>query len=196
MTNASYVNEIQAVIDLGIPAEDVRKLYDALTDKFTEYYSVVDAEEFHDSIGHLRKTDKRYFRQIIDEVASEYGLTWREVKFVETRVKRCETCQSWFYVTARNGKSLTCERFGIYRRFNLTTRAYYYWERNGRKLSECAVKYELSKRPPTKRRVQEVSFDPSPSSADVMGNVFLDDVEKAHQRQINPYNNEWTYWQR
>ncbi|WP_409251792.1 hypothetical protein V1502_17020 [Bacillus sp. SCS-153A] len=194
MAKANHVKEVQTIIDVGMNPEDATKLYDQITDKFTEYFSVIEVEEFHHKIGHLRVNDKRYFRQIIDEVAREYGLSWREVKYNEQRVKRCETCQSWFYTTARNGRSLTCERFGTYRRFDMTNRRYYYWFKDGRRLSECAVKYELSKRPNTVRRVQEVLYDPQPSGNDIPRQMFLQDVEEANQHCLNPYENEWKYW--
>jgi hypothetical protein len=192
---ANYVKEVQSIVDLGVPAEDVIKMFDAITDNFTEYYSVVDSDQFHEVIGDLRRTDKRWFRQIIDEVASEYGLSWREVKYEETRVKRCETCMSWFYGTARNGKTLTCERFGVFRRFNLTTREFYYREKDGRRLSECAVKYELARRP-VKRRVNEVLYDPIPNRDATKEQAIKQSVEEAYQRQLNPDANAWTYWNR
>jgi hypothetical protein len=194
----SYVKEVQAVLDLGYTEADAVKIFEVVVDRFERAVGGLEPEEFHDRVLDLRKNERAFYREMIDHALSytDYDeLTWREVRFEPTRVKRCAQCGNWFYDSSRNGKKITCNRFGVYRRWDMENRKYRYYHKHGNKLSECGARYELA-RVPTTRRVQEVPFNPNPSGEDIEGNVFLDEIEDANQRHLNPYHNEWTYWRR
>lgn len=168
----SYVKEVQDVIDLGIiNAEQTMIIYNELIRKFD---TSPDASQTQASIYKLRKNERNYYHELIDEVCKRYDerLSWRQVKFEPSRVKRCVICQSYFYDVSRNGKRLTCDLSGEYRVFDKTNRIYRYYHKNGVRLSFCAVEYDQRRRaapkdwteediiyPHSRRRVQEVGID-------------------------------------
>ncbi|MCM3572523.1 hypothetical protein M3172_04930 [Mesobacillus subterraneus] len=195
----SYVKEVQAVIDLGYMERDALKIFEAITDHFADYIiGTVEVEEFHERALALRKNERAFYREMIDQALAYAGyseLSWREVKYDPSRVGRCAECMGWYYNVSRNGKKITCDRLGVYRQWDKTNREYRYYFKDGNKLSVCGAKYELARKPTT-RRVQEVLFDAMPGGDDVQGNVFMDKVEDAYQRKLNPDHNAWTYWQR
>ena len=99
-------------------------------------------------------------------------LSWRNVKFVPSRVKRCITCQRYYYDVSRNGELLTWDLLGEYLIFDQTNRIYRYYHKNGVRLSVCAVEYDLRRRaapkdwskediiwPQSRRRVHETPID-------------------------------------
>jgi hypothetical protein len=195
----SYVKEVQAVIDLGYSERDAVKIFDAVVDHFTGYViGTVEVDEFREKALAMRKNERAFYREMINDAlawARFDELTWREVKFEPTRVKRCAHCMEWFYDTSRNARKITCDKLGEYRQWDQTNREYRYYVKDNARLSVCGARYELARKP-IKRRVQEIPFDMMPSSEDAYGNVFKDEVEDAHQRQLNPNHNEWTYWKR
>lgn len=198
VSTKSYVKEVQVVIDLGYSERDVVKIFEGVVDHFVSIVGGVEPEHYHERVLNLRKEERAFYREQLEQGiawAGYDGLTWRDVKFEPTRVKRCEQCMNWFYDTSRNGKKLTCDRFGEYKRFDFTNREFVYRYKDGDKLSVCGAKYEQARNPST-RNVQEVLFDAQPSGDDVMGNVMLDEIEGAYQEQINPYQTEWKYWNR
>jgi hypothetical protein len=195
----TYVKEVQALIDLGYSERDAVKIFEAIVDHFERHVlQTVEVEDFQEKALELRKSQRAYYRDMINEALAwaQYDeLTWREVKFEPKRVKRCAQCMGWFYDTSRNARKITCNRLGEYRQWDQTNREYRYYNKDNARLSVCGARYELARKP-VKRRVQEISFDTMPSSEDAYGNVFMDEVENAHQRQLNPNHNEWTYWNR
>src|SRR4051794_28480764 len=141
-----YVSEVQNVIDLDIiHADQTKALYNDILQNFI---TGVNAKETREHIRELRKHNRNYYHEIIDDVCKRYDerLSWRTVKLEPTRAKRCIICQSYYYDVSRNGKRLTCDLLGEYRVFDQTNRTYRYYHKNGVRLSVCAVEYDLRRR--------------------------------------------------
>jgi hypothetical protein len=187
---SSYVKEVQTAVNTGLTAKQAHGIYHDILDEFINMFDRPETEDFRREIADLRKHERGFYRTIIDLYVVEHGLDWRTVKFDERRVKRCEHCMNYYYDFSRNGLGKTCYRRGVYKRFNLTTREFYYRENHGIKMSECGVALENSKHP-TVRRVQEMPFDPNPSEGDKKGHAILQSVNGAYQRHLHRDSDWW-----
>ncbi|MGP4072640.1 hypothetical protein ACTWQB_08815 [Piscibacillus sp. B03] len=185
--NTSYVKEVQAVINEGLPEEVAIELFQALTEQFEGVDGHAETEQFKQNLLHYRKYDLVGFRRNIDKVCQDnplpIKLNWRKVKYQPKRIKRCEICGYYFYDVSRNGRKLTCDRYGEYFRFDFTNRTYRYYYKNGVRLSDCAAEYERRRRtgsvlyPNSNRKPYEVLIDFQPSENNKQGHALLNEVE-------------------
>ncbi|MEI3596744.1 MULTISPECIES: CGNR zinc finger domain-containing protein [unclassified Oceanobacillus] len=161
----SYVKEVERLENEGIPAEAAVQLFQVLTERLEDVSSSPEVDEFQRKLLDLRKHDRRYFRQVIDDVCSEFPfpipLNWRNVKFEPIRINRCELCGNYFYDVSRNGKKITCYNGG-----------------------RCEHEYEVRRHregtlldPIYKRRKEEIPIDMSPSEDDSEGWAELNEME-------------------
>src|SRR5699024_4457505 len=173
----TYVKEVQRLIYEGIQATEATELYQRLTDRFEDISGHPETDQFQQHLLSLRKYDRPYYRQVIDDVCEPINMNWRTVKYDPTRIKRCETCGSYYYDVSRNGRKLTCDAGGVYYRFDRTNRTYRYFHKNGHKLSVCAAEYEKQRQGDTTRQPNEVLTDFQPGAGDAVGHAWLNKVE-------------------
>lgn len=161
----SYIKEVKRIIDEGIPSEVAIQLFQVLTERFEDISSDPDICEFQRKLLDLRKHERKFFRQVIDEVCSEFSfpikLSWRNVKFEPIRINRCVICGDCFYDVSRNGKKITCYNGG-----------------------RCEHEYEVRRHregtlidPIYKRRFEEIPIDMSPGEGDTEGWAKLNEME-------------------
>lgn len=199
MTKVTLVSEAQKLREAGLTVDQVRVLYDAITDAFVAWCERPDVTEFRAELARPRKHERRLWHDLIDGGCEYFArlqpaaklppveLDWRSVKFEPERVKRCEVCQSWFYDIARNGRTLTCSRRGIYKRWDMTNRKFVYYVKNGARLSECAAEYELRRYDGGSRSVaksNEILNDFQPAEDDEKAINFLNYVELSGQKLL------------
>lgn len=182
----SYNKEIQAVLNVGISESMTKHLYMSLVIEFDSICGDPEIPKFRKKIADIRKNERSFFREIIDKKCKLFkiDLDWRTVKFEPNRVKRCEVCGDLFYDVSRNGKSLTCYHKGTYKQFDMTNREYYYYHKNGNKLSVCAAEYEKRRNdrekpdfyPLDKPFSNEIPTDYQPERNDKRGHAFLEEI--------------------
>ena len=183
----------QVLKEKGLTDEQVRAIYDLITDKFVEWCDRPDIDDFRAKVASIRKHQRKLYHEIIDEACKTFAfftknaptLNWRNVKVEPRRFKRCAICHTTFYDLSRNGKKLTCDRRGEYKRWDFTNRQFVYYVKNGARLSECAAEYELRRRDTVARSVarsNEVLTDFNPDPNDIKGVKFLRYVEAKAQK--------------
>lgn len=183
----AHIKEVQDVIDEGISEPRAELLYQVITEKFEEICGQIETDDFQRSILDIRKNERPYFREVIDDVCNRYtfsaGLNWRNLKYEPIRIQRCQICGDYFYDISRNGKKLTCSKGGVYQTFDVTNRKYRYFHKNGKRLSVCGALYEQRRRagsvlyPESKRNPNEVLTDFNPDENDKKGHAWLNEVE-------------------
>ena len=170
----AYVKEVNALIEMGQAEEVAVFVFDYLREKFEEDYHQPELSDFQQVLYDLRKYHRKKFHNLIDgyltELPMEKPLTWREVRFMPERIRRCHICMGYTYTTSTNGKKATCN-------------------------SEiCRQEYEVRRKrggemyaPSYSRRVNEILVNPMPDSTDAKGNALLDSMERSAWNQRNPY---------
>jgi hypothetical protein len=166
-----YVKEVEGLVNEGLTEEMAVQTFQMLVNRFGDAMHKPELEDFRAAIAETRKSERWYFRQVIDEGCAMFPfpmeMSWRNVKFEPKRVKRCEVCSDYFYDVSRNGGKITCFNNGI-----------------------CDHEYEIRRKrggtilePAYRRRVNEIPIDFSPAEDDKQGNAILNEVEMAAWRQ-------------
>jgi hypothetical protein len=192
----TYVSEVQDVIELGyIDEETAVEMYQGLAQEFAG--RAIEIEEIREELYNRRKDNLADWHAHIDLIVKDYDerLSWRNVKVEPSRFKKCRMprCNSIFYDVARNGKTITCNRFTWWG-YDRTNRKYKYrYDRYGDKMSVCAVNLDKYRRaaggnytdedllwPRSNRSVEEFLVDLQPGEDDAQGHAILNEMQEAY----------------
>lgn len=150
----AYVREVEQLLDHGLSIEQVRKLYEIIARHIDNDMGTPDTEKLRGNVADMRKNERAEFHALIDDACREFTrkyadlsdslpeLNWRTVKVEPQRLKHCAVCYDLFYDINRNGRTLTCDHKGVYKRWDFKNRRFVYRTKNGKKLSVCAAEWE------------------------------------------------------